>query len=81
MRIVLHGVRGPITVLGRVHTGDMPALGSALDDEQVSSVLTYVRRDWGHEASPVDPGHVQAVRAATRDHRDAFSPEELNRYK
>jgi mono/diheme cytochrome c family protein/glucose/arabinose dehydrogenase len=81
VRIVLHGVRGPITVLGRVHTGDMPALGSALDDEQVSSVLTYVRREWGHEASPVDPGHVQAVRTATRDHRDAFSPEELNRYK
>lgn len=42
VRIVLHGVRA-IRVLGRIHTGEMPALG-ALDDEQVSSVLTYVRQ-------------------------------------
>jgi mono/diheme cytochrome c family protein/glucose/arabinose dehydrogenase len=81
VRIVLHGVRGPITVLGRVHTGDMPAFGGALNDDQISSVLTYLRREWGHTASPVDPAQVKAIRAATTGHSDAFSPEELNLIK
>ncbi len=81
VRIVLHGVRGPITVLGRVHTGDMPAFGGALDDQQVSSILTYLRREWGHSAAPVDPEHVKAIRAATQGHADAWSPEELNLFK
>jgi len=76
VRIVLHGVRGPITVLGRVHTGDMPAFG-ALDDQQIAAILTYVRREWGHTAAPVEPEFVKSVRAATATHTDAWSPEEL----
>ncbi|MDP3069176.1 MAG: c-type cytochrome [Opitutaceae bacterium] len=81
VRIVLHGVRGPITVLGRVHTGDMPAFGAALNDEQVSAILTYLRREWGHAASPVDPAAVAAIRSATAGQTDAWSPEELNKFK
>jgi len=76
VRIVLQGVRGPIRVLGRIHVGDMPAFG-ALDDQQVSSILTYLRREWGHTASPVDPEQVAEIRAATAGHTDAWSPEEL----
>jgi mono/diheme cytochrome c family protein len=26
----------------------MPPVGGTLDDEQIASVLTYVRREWGH---------------------------------
>jgi mono/diheme cytochrome c family protein len=81
IRIALHGVRGPITVLGRVHTGDMPAFGGALDDEQLASILTYLRREWGHTASPVEPELVKAIRASSSTHSDAYSPEELNQLK
>jgi mono/diheme cytochrome c family protein len=80
VRIVLHGVRGPIKVAGRVHSGDMPAHGM-LDDTQISSVLTYIRREWGHEAPAVDPAQVAAIRATTKNHADAWSPEELNLIK
>jgi mono/diheme cytochrome c family protein/glucose/arabinose dehydrogenase len=80
VRIVLHGVRGPIRVAGRYHTGDMPAHG-ALDDDQIASVLTYIRREWGHDAPPVEPAQVTAIRAATKHHADAWSPEELNLIK
>ena len=38
-RILLAGKEGPI--------GLMPPLGGALNDEQIASVLTYVRREWG----------------------------------
>jgi mono/diheme cytochrome c family protein/glucose/arabinose dehydrogenase len=81
VRIVLQGVRGPITVLGKVHTGDMPAFGGALSDEQVSAILTYVRREWGHAAAPVEPEAVARIRAATAGHTDAWSAEELNLIK
>lgn len=81
IRIVLHGVRGPIRVLGKMHTGDMPPMQAVLNDEQISSVLTYLRREWGHTASPVDPEEVSAVRKATAGHPDAWSPEELMQIK
>ena len=77
IRIVLQGVRGPIRVLGKTHTGDMPPLG-VLSDEQIASILTYVRRAWGHTASPVDVEDVRLIRVATAGHTDAWSPEELN---
>ena len=80
VRIVLHGVRGQITVLGRVHMGDMPAFG-ALDDQQISSVLTYLRREWGHAATAIDPRQVRAIRAATAKRADAWSATELNQIK
>ena len=80
VRIVLHGVRGPIKVAGRMHAGDMPAHG-ALDDTQISSVLTYIRREWGHDAPAIDPAQVAAIRATTKNHSDAWSPEELNLLK
>ena len=34
-------------------TGLMPPVGGALDDEQIASVLTYVRREWGQAADPI----------------------------
>ena len=46
-------------------TGPMPPVGGALDDEQVASVLTYVRREWGRTADPVDARAVMAVRGAS----------------
>lgn len=80
VRIILHGVRGQITVLGRVHMGDMPAFG-AFDDEQISGILTFLRREWGHTASPVDPEQIRAIRAATARRSDAWTAVELNQLK
>ena len=50
IRILLGGKEGPI--------GLMPPLGGALNDEQIASVLTYIRREWGHTAPPVAPDDV-----------------------
>jgi mono/diheme cytochrome c family protein len=54
-RILLNGKEGAF--------GLMPPIGSKLSDEQIASVLTYVRRDWGQTASSVDAGTVKSVRA------------------
>lgn len=79
-RVLLHGLGGPIKVRGRTYTGDMPAFG-ALPDEQVSAVLTYVRRAWGHDGAPVEPAEVAAIRTATKAHLGAWSSEELRGVK
>jgi mono/diheme cytochrome c family protein len=54
----------------------MPPLG-VLPDDQIAAILTYVRRAWGHTASPVTPEEVKSIRTATAEHTDAWSPEEL----
>jgi hypothetical protein len=43
----------------------MPPIGFALGDEQIASVLTYVRREWGQTGAPIDAATVKAVRAST----------------
>lgn len=69
VRILLHGKEGA--------TGLMPAIGAALTDAQVAAVLTYVRREWGHGASPVDATAVSRVRAQTTDRTRPWTDAEL----
>ena len=80
IRIVLNGLRGPIKVKGQPFELDMPALG-VLDDEQIATVLTYVRNEWGHAYSPISTNAVQRVRDATADRADAWTMEELLKVK
>ena len=58
-------------------TGLMPPVGGALDDEQIASVLTYVRREWGHTADPVDAAAVTAVRSASAGRTRPWTDAEL----
>ena len=60
IRIILHGLRGPLTVKGKLYELDMPPL-AVLEDEQIASILTYVRREWGHSASAVEPVTVTGI--------------------
>ena len=80
VRIVLHGLTGPVSVKGRTYQLDMPAFG-AFTDEQISGILTYVRREWEHTAAPVEPETVSTIRAATADRHEAWVSEQLSRIK
>jgi mono/diheme cytochrome c family protein/glucose/arabinose dehydrogenase len=55
----------------------MPPLRSLLNDEQIAGVMTFVRRNWGHEASPVTPATVAKVRQAIQGRDDLIDPAEL----
>lgn len=57
LRVLLNGKEGTI--------GLMPPIGASLSDDQLASVLTYVRREWGQTGTPVDPATVKTVRALT----------------
>jgi mono/diheme cytochrome c family protein len=62
VRILLHGLSGPIRVNNRSFAMEMPPLGAALDDQSIAATLTYIRREWGHTASAVSPAQVTAMR-------------------
>ena len=68
-RILLNGKEGSI--------GLMPPIGSALSDDQIAAVLTYVRREWGNDASPVDAAVVKDVRAQTASRTRPWTDAEL----
>jgi len=64
-QILLHGLTGPIEVLGTTYNGTMPAFGKNLRDEEIAAVAAYVRSQWGNSASGVDAEAVAKERAAT----------------
>jgi mono/diheme cytochrome c family protein/glucose/arabinose dehydrogenase len=78
VKVVMHGLRGPIKVKGNNYSYDMPAAGF-LTDEQIAGVLTYIRREWDHEADPVSLELVKKVRAETKGRNDAWTEPELSK--
>ena len=76
VKVVMHGLRGPIKVKGMTYSYDMPAAGF-LTDEQIAGVLTYIRREWDHEASPVSVDLVKQIRGETKGRTDAWTEPEL----
>lgn len=76
IRIVLHGMTGPVMVLGKRYNMNMPGHQS-FTDEQVANVLTYIRREWDHPYDPVSKGKVAAVRKATTGHERGWTAKEL----
>jgi mono/diheme cytochrome c family protein len=69
VRILLNGKEGAI--------GLMPPIGSTLSDDQIASVLTFVRRNWDQTGSPVDPAVVKDTRALTAARSRPWTDEEL----
>ncbi len=57
----------------------MPSFASQLDDEQVASILSYIRAEWGNRADPIDASTVSSVRADTTDRARPWKEEELDR--
>jgi mono/diheme cytochrome c family protein len=76
-RIVLHGLGGPLNVGGQVWNLEMPPLGAALSDEQVAGVLTYIRREWEHGASPIPVKAVAEIREQHKARTTAWSAEDF----
>lgn len=63
IRIQLRGLTGPITVNGVDYNLPAPMIAQAFQtDEQIASVLTYIRNSWGNKGSAVTPGQVEAFR-------------------
>lgn len=79
IRVVIHGMQGPVTVKGTQYNGLMPpyGVGIAMSDKEVAAVLTYVRSSWGNNASPITAEQVAAERSAQRAQSGPVTAEEL----
>ena len=62
IRIVLEGARS-IATAGEPTGPGMPSFAWKLSDDQVASVLTYIRNSWGSSSAAVDPHQVEQARA------------------
>ncbi len=79
IRIVLHGVAGPIRVGDEEWNLAMP--GHAHDprftDEAVAGLITHARRAWGNAGEPIPPAQVTAVREAEGERVAPWRADEL----
>ena len=62
--VVLHGLKGEVTVNSLKYNSIMPSLG--LNDEEVANVLTYVYSEWGNNGTEVKPDAVRKLREAKK---------------
>ncbi len=61
IRVVLQGTQSVATVDAPTAPA-MPAFGWKLSDEEVASVVTYIRNSWGNAASSISASDVQGAR-------------------
>jgi nitrite reductase (NO-forming) len=83
IRIAQGGLSGPITVKGQSWALLMPPIAkdANLSDEELAHVLTYIRKSWGNDASPVEAKQVAAVRKEIANHSSAWTSAELEQVK
>jgi mono/diheme cytochrome c family protein len=79
IRIVLHGMEGPIEVRGVSYSGVMMPYGTGqeMDDEEVAAVVSYIRSSWGNKASAVSAADVARERALLSSRRTPWTSAEL----
>ncbi|MEX2213223.1 MAG: PVC-type heme-binding CxxCH protein [Phycisphaeraceae bacterium] len=79
IKIILHGVQGPIEVKGKKYPGLVPmtAFDKLLTDVEVAAVITYIRNSFGNKAAMVTPDQVKRVREETKDRTEFYQPDAL----
>lgn len=61
VKTVLEGLEGNIEVNGEAYNNIMPAFGF-LGDEEAASLLTYIRKSFGNNASAISPREINHLR-------------------
>lgn len=82
--IILHGLEGPIVVQGKKYDAPeilpvMPA-HSVMDDADIAAILTYIRNEWGNQASPVTPSIVGNTRHTSQGRVIPWTVKDLDKY-
>lgn len=80
--LVLHGIEGPLDVAGKVYESPeiLPTMPShsTMDDDNILSILTYIRNEWGNEAGGVNQRTVGRLRHTTQGRVQPWTAKELN---
>ena len=62
INVLLKGLNEPVEINGEVYQNAMPS-HAFLTDRQIADVLTFVRQNWGNDASAVNVAEVRKVRS------------------
>ena len=76
IRLVLHGLSGPVTVKGSTFNGQMPPW-KQLSDAELAAVISYVRTSWGNTGGAVAASDIAAERTATSSRTGPWTIGEL----
>jgi hypothetical protein len=76
VKILLHGLQGPIQVKGDTYNGAMPPW-KQLKDDQIAMILTYIRNEWGNSAPPITAEQVAKIREETADRTEPYTQAQL----
>jgi mono/diheme cytochrome c family protein len=79
IRLVLNGGVPPFTVNGQAFAGAMFPFRDSLSDNDIASVLSFVRNNWGNKAPFVKPEQVKAIREATAGRSAGWTEAELRK--
>ena len=80
IKIVMHGMMGPITVKGKKYNSVMAPVGNMLKDGEIAATITYVKNTWGNRGRDVSSKKVTAIREKYGQ-RGLWTVEELDKSK
>ena len=82
--ILLHGIEGPIEVNGKRYDAPdiLPVMPShsTMDDSSLSSILTYIRNEWGNASGPVSRRVVGMTRVTSQGRVVPWTAAELDKH-
>ena len=79
--IILKGNGGPFTIDGKAFNQIMPGQETALTDEKIAGIMTFVRASFGNTGGPVSPDVVAAARKKYADRTTPWTQPELDAWK
>ncbi|HET9190623.1 MAG TPA: c-type cytochrome, partial [Rudaea sp.] len=62
IRILLHGLTGPVKVNGKDYNSVMPPMNQ-LNDDEIANILTFVLNSWGNPGGRIEAAEVAKARA------------------
>ncbi len=83
IRVMLHGLNGPIQVMGNTYNGLMPAFGRVpgggynWSNERIAQVTSFIRQEWGNAAGPITTEQVAEVLKTEAARNKAWTQDEL----
>lgn len=87
IRVLLHGLGGPIHVKGNTYNGAMPAFGKVTgggynwNNEKISQVLSYIRHEWGNNAEFITKDKVDEILKAEAARAKPWTEGELKTFE
>ena len=71
IKIILHGLKGPVEVSGETYNNVMAPWENVLTDHEIAGVINFIRGSWGNESLyatdvPITKERVKMIRAKYR---------------